>query len=86
MPSKSPAQARLMAGISHGWIPTHLSGGAPPPPHSVAVDFNQADTGTPLLHVAVSHQAVPVQKMQAAILRGGKAGHPFGARGKKTGP
>jgi hypothetical protein len=43
MPSKSPAQARLMAACAHG------AGYAACPPKSVAVEFNQADQGGALL-------------------------------------
>jgi len=42
MPSKSPAQARLMAAVAHGWKPPGGGG----PPVSVAREFNQADKGT----------------------------------------
>jgi len=45
MPSKSPAQARLMAGIAHGWKPSGMKG----PPVSVAKEFNQADKGTGMI-------------------------------------
>ncbi len=41
MPSKSPAQARLMAAVAHGW---HMPGGGGPP-KKVAVEFNEADSG-----------------------------------------
>ena len=41
MPSKSPAQAHLMAAVAHGW---HKPGGGGPPV-SVAKEFNQADKG-----------------------------------------
>lgn len=41
MPSKSPAQARLMAAVAHGWKPDRMKG----PPEKVAKEFNQADTG-----------------------------------------
>lgn len=41
MPSTSPAQARLMAAVAHGW---HKPGGGGPPV-SVAKEFNQADAG-----------------------------------------
>ena len=43
MPSKSPAQARLMAACSHG------AGYKACPPESVAREFNQADKGTGIL-------------------------------------
>jgi hypothetical protein len=41
MPSTSPAQARLMAAVAHGW---HKPGGGGPPV-AVAKEFNKADTG-----------------------------------------
>jgi hypothetical protein len=41
MPSKSPAQARLMAAVAHGW---HMPGGGGPPVY-VAKEFNEADKG-----------------------------------------
>lgn len=41
MPSSSPAQARLMAAVAHGWHPTRMKG----PPVSVAREFNAADKG-----------------------------------------
>jgi len=40
MPSKSKAQARLMAAVAHGWKPDRIDG----PPLSVAKEFNRADT------------------------------------------
>ena len=43
MPSKSPAQARLMATCAHG------AGYEACPPAKVAKEFNQADTGTGIL-------------------------------------
>lgn len=43
MPSKSPAQARLMAACSHG------AGYSSCPPAKVASEFNQADKGTGIL-------------------------------------
>lgn len=43
MPSKSPAQARLMAACAHG------AGYKSCPPQSVAKEFNQADAGTGIL-------------------------------------
>jgi hypothetical protein len=49
MPSKSPAQARLMAAIAHGWHPTRTKG----PPKAVAQEFNEADTGGEMLHRAM---------------------------------
>jgi hypothetical protein len=39
MPSTSPAQARLMAAVAHGWKPDNIKA----PPVSVAKEFNQAD-------------------------------------------
>ena len=85
MPSKSPAQAHLMAGLAPGWHPSHM---ANPPPMGVAQEFNQADKGGAMLgapQMAAPH--VAVMRAQAAVLRGhGHAGHPFGARGRKMGP
>lgn len=43
MPSKSPAQARLMAACSHG------AGYKSCPPVKVAKEFNKADKGTGIL-------------------------------------
>ncbi len=43
MPSKSPAQARLMAAAAH------TKGGYGGVPQSVGKDFNAADTGTGIL-------------------------------------
>lgn len=45
MPSKTPAQARLMAAVAHGWHPTGMKG----PPVSVAKEFNAADKGGAVL-------------------------------------
>lgn len=39
MPSKTPAQRRLMAAVAHGWHPDRIKG----PPVSVAKDFVAAD-------------------------------------------
>ena len=39
MPSKSPAQARLMRAVVHGWKPDRIDG----PPVSVAKEFTAAD-------------------------------------------
>jgi len=44
MPSKSPAQARTMAAIAHGWKPPASSGIHVPT--KVAKEFNKADTGS----------------------------------------
>lgn len=38
MPSKSPAQARLMRAVAHGWKPDRVS-----VPVSVAKEFTEAD-------------------------------------------
>ncbi len=43
MPSKSPAQARLMAACAHG------AGYKACPPAKVSKEFNQADKGSTLL-------------------------------------
>ena len=45
MPSKSPAQARLMAAVAHGW---HKPGGGGPPV-SVTKEFNSADKGSGMI-------------------------------------
>jgi hypothetical protein len=55
MPSKSPAQARLMAAVAHGWKP---KGKKPPVPVEVAQEFNQADAGHGLLGMAM-HKRKP---------------------------
>ena len=47
MPSKSPAQARLMAAVAHGWKPPKSSGISVPV--KVAKEYNKADTGTKML-------------------------------------
>lgn len=39
MPSKSPAQRRLMAAVAHGWKPTRIKA----PPLGVAKEFARAD-------------------------------------------
>lgn len=49
MPSKSPAQARLMAGAAHDPAFAKKVG----IPQSVAKEFNKADTGTKLLSRAM---------------------------------
>lgn len=45
MPSKSPAQARLMAGVAHSKSFAQKVG----IPQSVGKEFNQADAGTGIL-------------------------------------
>jgi hypothetical protein len=47
MPSKSPAQARLMAAVAHGWKPPRSSGIHVP--MKVAKEFNKADEGSHML-------------------------------------
>ena len=61
MPSKTPAQARLMAAVAHGW--RKPGGGGPP--REVAEEFNQEDKGSALLRRAM-----------AQTLRGKKGKHP----------
>jgi len=51
MPSKSPAQARLMAAAAHNPAFAKKVG----VPTSVAQDFNKADTGGGLLRGAMKH-------------------------------
>lgn len=53
MPSKTEPQARLFAGIAHGWHPSHMKH---PPSQAVAKEFNQADKGSALLSAAMKHQ------------------------------
>ena len=50
MPSKSPAQARLMAAAAH------TPGGFGGVPQSVGKDFNSADKGTGILRKAMTHK------------------------------
>ena len=52
MPSKTPAQARLMAAVAHGW--KKPGGGGPP--KAVAEEFNKADEGGPMLQKAMADQ------------------------------
>ena len=59
MPSRSPAQARTMAAIAHGWKPPKSSG--IDIPVSVAKDFNAADKGGPTLSKAM-HMARALRK------------------------
>lgn len=49
MPSKSPAQARLMAAAAHNPAFAKKAG----IPTSVAKEFNKADTGTGLIRGAI---------------------------------
>lgn len=58
MPSKSPAQARLMAAVAHGWQPSRFKG----PPLSVAKEFNEADKGRSLLSKALRSRATQKKK------------------------
>lgn len=64
MPSKSPAQARLMAAAAHDPKFAKKAG----VPVSVAKDFNQADKGGKMLHKAMagkhyeSHKHEPNKK------------------------
>jgi hypothetical protein len=50
MPSKSPAQARLMAAAAHNPAFAKKAG----VPSSVAKEFNKADTGTGLIRKAMN--------------------------------
>ena len=47
MPSTSPAMARTLAGLAHGWRPK--SGSVAQIPKAVARDFNSADKGTGMI-------------------------------------
>ena len=70
MPSKSPAQARLMAAAAH------TPGGYDGVPQSVGRDFNQADKGGKLLQKAVAHR----------LRRGKRAFHKEPDADEKGGP
>jgi len=50
MPSSSPAQARLMAAVAHGWKPPGGEG----PPVKVAKEFNREDKGSKMLRQAMA--------------------------------
>lgn len=52
MPSQSPAQARLMAAVAHGWKKPGKGG----PSQEVAKEFNQADKGGRMLQQAMAHR------------------------------
>ena len=52
MPSKTPAQARLMSAVAHGW--RKPGGGGPPV--EVAKEFNQADKGGDTLRQAMAEK------------------------------
>ena len=56
MPSKSAAQARLMAACSHGARYSSC------PPTKVAKEFNQADKGSALLKQAMQAKALRNRK------------------------
>jgi hypothetical protein len=59
MPSTSPAQARLMAAVAHGWKPDQFKG----PPVSVAKEFNQADKGGKMLSAAAKGRRKALSRM-----------------------
>ena len=52
MPSKTEAQARMMAAIAHGW--RKPGGGGPS--RAVAEEFNREDTGGERLRKAMAHR------------------------------
>jgi len=54
MPSKSPAQARLMAAAAHDPAFAKKTG----VPQKVARDFNKADTGSRMLKQAMTAKAL----------------------------
>jgi hypothetical protein len=58
MPSKSQAQAHMMAGVAHGWKPDGMDA----PPVEVAQEFNQADKGKNL-------KRLPAHATAAALKR-----------------
>lgn len=71
MPSKSPAQARLMAAAAH------TPGGYGGVPQSVGKEFNQADTGTKMLSRAAKGAGQHPHKNLGKYLhpaKGGKRG------------
>jgi hypothetical protein len=70
MPSKSPAQARLMAAAAH------TPGGYGGVPQGVGKDFNQADKGSKMLSSAMSNPNRRRQAAQAIVLRKQKTGVP----------
>ena len=55
MPSRSPAQARMMAAAAHNPAFAKKVG----VPASVAKDFNQADKGTGILRKAMNGKSSP---------------------------
>lgn len=59
MPSKSPAQARLMVAVAHGWKPPASSGINVPV--KVAKEFNAADTAR-AVHTVKALRAKGTQK------------------------
>ena len=63
MPSKSAAQARLMAAVAHGW---HKPGGGGPP-MAVAQEFNQADKGTGILEGIAAGAGGRKRKVSGAL-------------------
>jgi hypothetical protein len=65
MPSTSPAQARLMAAVAHGW---HKPGGGGPPV-SVAREFNQADEAQGARHSAPRGKQRSTQRSLTKALR-----------------
>lgn len=87
MPSGSEAQARLMAGIAHGWHPSGLKHA---PSQAVAQEFNQADQGTALLSRAMQHHAAGGEISPLSSIAGNpmhmrstlpKFGNPMGSAG-----
>jgi hypothetical protein len=70
MPSKSPAQARLMAAAAH------TPGGYGGVPQGVGKDFNHADKGGKMLSSAMANPNRRRQAAQAIALRKQKMGMP----------
>jgi hypothetical protein len=88
MPSKTEPQARLMAGIAHGWHPSGLKHA---PSQAVATEFNQADKGSALLSHAMQHHAAGGAISPLASLVGNpmtmrsslpRMGQPIGSAGR----
>jgi hypothetical protein len=69
MPSKSPKQARMMAGAAHNPAFAKKVG----VPQSVAQDFNQADKGTPMLSQAMAQKHAKRTAKNASRYSGGSS-------------
>lgn len=65
MPDKghTPAQARLMMAIAHGWKPSRIKA----PPRKVAEEYVEAKKGTPLLAAAARGAAMKRWRSAGAV-------------------